>query len=136
MVETDKFPGLASFTQNLRTLISLARLDNTTVILMTQPSLYKVNMTASEFAALRMLRNGATGRRRQWSTGTAARGMSAYNDAIRQLAEAEGYGLVDLETAIPKTLEYFSDDVHYRAKTFDLIAEHVSKRIEPLLDVQ
>lgn len=133
VIETSDFPGLAPFIRNLKTLVSLARMDGATVVLMTQPYLYKERMPLAEHNLLRMLHNGATGKHKEWSTGTAARGMKSYNDAVRRLAQTENTVLIDLAQHIPKTLEYFSDDVHYRPGTFDLIAEHMAGGMEPLL---
>lgn len=133
VVDTHTFPGLEPFTRNLRTLIDLARVDGAIVVFVTQPHLYKEHMPPAELPVLRMLRNGGTGEQREWSPETMMRGMNTYNNAVRQLAAAKSVPLVDLEPLIPKTLEYFYDDVHYRQRTFDLVAEHVSNAIEPLM---
>ncbi|MEI6126676.1 MAG: hypothetical protein WCQ99_09020, partial [Pseudomonadota bacterium] len=45
IINTDVFPGVAPFERNLHTLIDLARIDGTAVVLMTQPNLYKNSMT-------------------------------------------------------------------------------------------
>ena len=59
--------------------------------------------------------------------------MEKYNDLMRRLAQdEEGVHLVDLESAIPKNLDYFHDDVHYRDKTYIVIAEYIAERIKEL----
>ena len=122
IIRTAEFPGLLPFAQNLRTLIALARADSVQVILLTQPYLFKETMTPEEDAALIMLHVEAVGPDKEWDLWTALQGMRKYNDTVRQIAGEEHVPLIDLEQAIPKTLEYLSDDVHYREKTFDVIA--------------
>lgn len=132
-VEQREFPGLAPYERNLRTLIALARVDGTAVLLMTEPNLYKPEMTADERAHLTMLNREAVGPDRQWSLATARAAMAAYNDVVRRVAREEGVGLVDLEALVPKTLEFFGDDVHYRDPAYDLVAAGVVDGLETVL---
>ncbi len=129
VVETDIFPGLKPFERNLRSLIDLARADSVRVILMTQPYLFKKTMSAEEDAALIMLHVEAVGPEKEWAVSTALRGMEQYNDLVRRLAREENLPLIDLEAVVPKSLEYFYDDVHYRQKTYDLIAEQIAREM-------
>jgi lysophospholipase L1-like esterase len=126
VVETDSFPGIASFRRNLETLIDLARLDGTQILLMTQPNLFHENMTPAEEKALYMVRMEAVGPDRKWSTATARRGFLQYRDALIGVAESKGVPVLDLEAAVPKTLAYFKDDVHYRDSAYDVVAEAVA----------
>ncbi len=123
VVDTDVFPGLAAFERNLIALIDLARAGGADVVLMTQPSLFKEGMTAEEEAVLVMVRVEAVGPTRQWSIATARRGMDAYNSVVRELAGRRSCLLIDLEKSVPKTLDYFWDDVHYLGPGFDRVAE-------------
>lgn len=132
VIDTDEFPGLASFDRNLRTLITLARADSVQVVLLTQPHLFKETMTPEEDAALVMLHVEAVGPDKEWHRSTGLRGMQQYNDTVRRVAREEQVPLIDLEQAIPKTLEYLSDDVHYREQTYDLIAEFLAAELQKL----
>jgi lysophospholipase L1-like esterase len=129
VVEQDSFPGIASFRNNLESLIDLARAQGTAVWLMTQPNLYHEGMTAAEERALYMVRMEAVGPDRRWSPATAARGFLQYRKALIGVAEAKRAPLLDLEAVVPKTLEYFKDDVHYRDQTYDIVAQAVSRFI-------
>lgn len=126
VIDTDVFPGRESFRRNLVALADLARAGGAAVIFMTQPSLYKETMTAAEEASLVMVRVEAVGPDKQWSTATARRGMEAYNDVIRAVSGGPGQFLIDLDRSVPKTLEYFWDDVHYLGPGFDCVAETVA----------
>ncbi len=128
-LDVHEFPGLVAFQRNIRSLIETASVDGTTVLLVTQPHLYKDAMTPEEQAAAYMVRYEAVGETQRWSLGTAQRGMNRYNQALRDLAAREAVGLVDLENAIPRSLEYFRDEVHYTDKSFPLLADAVAEAV-------
>lgn len=125
-IEAHDFPGLVPFRRNFSTLIDLAQKDGTPIALMTQPTLLKDTMSAEEQKVLHMVAVETYGPTKKWSYATAARGMKAYNDCTRSLAKARGVTLIDLAQAVPQTLDYFWDDVHYSEKTYTLIAEFVA----------
>jgi hypothetical protein len=56
-------------------------------------------------------------------------GMEAYNEVMRNISGKRRTHLIDLESKVPKTLEYFFDDVHYRDIGFDLVATAVFKEL-------
>lgn len=129
VIDTKEFPGLKSFKNNLTTLIQLAKIDSTEVLLMTQPNLLKETMSAEEIKSLTMLNKEAAGNGKRWSVSTGFNVLNAYNETVIKTAEKEKTGLIDLDKQIPKTLEYFYDDVHYKGKSYDLIADIVAERI-------
>lgn len=133
VVDTNEFPGLSTFTNNLQCLIDQARADGAEIVLMTQPHLLKEDMTEEERGRLHMVNTEAIGRDRRWSADTARRGMNQYNQAIRDLAAARDVPLIDLEAHIPKTLDNFYDDVHYRGDAFELVAEEVARGLSGLV---
>jgi hypothetical protein len=128
-VTTTEFPGLEPFKRNLQTLIDIARLDGTKVVLMTEPYLFKTQMTPEELARLGMLNTEAIGPTKQWTLETVLSGMEQYDGAIRELANQPGVYLIDLETAVPKTTEYFADDVHYRDPAFPIVGSFVASEL-------
>jgi hypothetical protein len=130
-IETDSFPGIIDFERNIKAIIDLAKEDETRIILMTQPNIYKDSMSVQELSKLTMLNVEATGDGKRWTYKTALNGFQQYNDKIREIAgvNVEVY-LIDLEKIVPKNIEYFSDDVHYTSKTYDLIAQCISEEIK------
>jgi hypothetical protein len=56
---------------------------------------------------------------------SAARGMAAYNQTIREIARQEGASLVDLDRAVPKDLDHLYDDIHPTRTGCDLIAREI-----------
>ncbi len=126
VAEQDSFPGLPSFRRNLNTLIDLAEKDGARVVLMTQPNLYSDSITAEGKRSLRMLNQEAVGPDKQWGYRTALNGFRQYRNAVIETAAARKAVLIDLESRLPKTLEYFYDDVHYQNRSFDLMAAAVT----------
>lgn len=133
-VKTNKFPGLVSFRNNLKIITELARNSNTKIILMTQPNIYKENMTKEELQSLHMLNREAIGDGIRWTYETAFAGIKKYNDAIRELSSELNIPLIDLEKVVPKSLEYFYDDVHYTDKTYDIISEYLADELSKIFN--
>ncbi|MFC2061232.1 SGNH/GDSL hydrolase family protein [Elusimicrobiota bacterium] len=133
-IDTETFPGEISFENNLKTLIDIAKKDKTRIVLVTQPSLYRKNIPEHFKSALYMLNSEAIGPNYKWSYNTALSGFERYNSIIRRIAREYNVDLIDLETQIPKTLEYFKDDVHYHDKTFTLVSSEITKALLKLLN--
>lgn len=129
IVEQAAFPGLVSYRRNLNALIDLAQRNGTAVVLMTQPNLYSEKISPAAERALYMLHIEAVGPDRQWGYRTALNGFRQYRNAVLEIAGSRKVGLIDLESRIPKTLDYFTDDIHYRDKSFDRIAQTVCEEL-------
>jgi lysophospholipase L1-like esterase len=129
MLELYDFQGLRSFHRNLDTLIDIAEIDGTRIVLMTQPYLIKKNMTDKEKSMLYMVNVETYGQDSYWSYDSALRGMEAYDNEVRAIARDRNTYLIDLEKEIPKTVEYFTDDVHYTNRAFERIAEVVEREL-------
>lgn len=129
VVDTDVFPGLVSFERNINTLIDLATIDGTRVVLMTEPHLYKEQNSQEEQKVLHLTNYETIGRNKRWSIATARRGMEAYNRKVEEIAEKRHVGFIDLDQAVPRTLEYFYDEVHYRTGAYDLVAAAVAEGV-------
>ncbi|MFH1415329.1 MAG: GDSL-type esterase/lipase family protein [Elusimicrobiota bacterium] len=133
-VDMDTFPGEAPFERNLKTIIDLAEKDGVQVVLMTQPSLYHEKMAEEIKPALYMLNYEAVGPRHKWSYETALNGFKRYNAIVEKIAGEQGVIFIDLDKKIPKTLEYFKDDVHYRDKAFDMVASVIAEELKIFLE--
>ncbi|HTR81236.1 MAG TPA: SGNH/GDSL hydrolase family protein [Bacteroidota bacterium] len=125
----DNFPGLSVYERNVETIIQLATHDTTKVILMTEPYLIKKEMTQEELSAIGMIKVEAINDTMVWSSETIRSGMEQYNNALAGLARKNNLLLIDLEKQVPKSLQYFTDEVHYRDTTFSLIAPFVAEKL-------
>jgi hypothetical protein len=132
LINTVEFAGLESFENNLNTLIELCENDKTKILLMTEPNIYHDSMNDDELNALHMLNTEAVGNGKQWSFETAKTGLTAYNEKIKEISNSKGTMLIDLEKKIPKSLEYFYDDVHYKDITYDLISDYIAGELNRL----
>ncbi len=136
IINTDQFPGKSSFEQNLRSLIDLAEKDHVQTILMTQPNLYKPDLNEQEQKILYMLRFEAIGPVKHWSSGTVYNGFLQYGKSIRTIATQRNVPCIDLESHIPKSLDFFTDDVHYTDRAFDAVAGAVAGSIIESVSLQ
>jgi GDSL-like Lipase/Acylhydrolase family len=124
--DTDSFPGIIPYERNLRLLVELAQLDSIPILLMTQPFLAHEGLTAAERDKLAMINFESVGPGKKWGMQTAIAGMTKYAETVRRVASESGASLLDLEPMVPKSLDYFYDDVHYRTKGYDLVTESVA----------
>jgi len=129
VVETDSFPGLESYTRNINTIIDLALMDSSQVMLLTQPNVYTEEMSEEIKRACTMVNFEAVGDDMRWGFKTALDGMREYNDRLKDISEKRDVYYVDLEQYIPKSLTYFKDDVHYMDTTFTIISKVLTEEI-------
>jgi hypothetical protein len=108
-------------------LARLAAMLKVRFVLMTQPTVLQPGLSDSD--RFFMLHFEAVGPQQRWSLATAVEGMRLYNSTTRQLAEELGLQLIDLEAVVPKTFEYFTDEVHYQDLAFPLIASKVASEL-------
>ena len=106
----------------------IARAKGFDVVVASQPSLYRADLSESERERLwTPISHQQDGRRP--SVASMAAGMERFNAASRTLAEAEGVTFVDLAAEVPKTLEHMWDDCHYTAKACELIARILDEHL-------
>jgi hypothetical protein len=128
-IEQDSFPGLESYSRNINTLIELANIDTTKVILLSQPNIYNEIMDEDTKSACWMVSIESVGKYKKWSYNTGFNGMKKYNSKIKEISQNKNVYFIDLEAEIPKSLVYFWDDVHYRDTTFNIISKFLAKEI-------
>lgn len=136
LINTDYFPGLSSFSANLKTLIELTRSDNVKIVFLTQPHLLKAKMTKTELASSYMLKRSAVGPKKRWTAKTLLSGMTQYNNKVLNIAKENAVPVFLLEKAIPKSLKYFSDEVHYQDAAYPLIADFVAEKLLTVIKIE
>jgi len=102
----------AEFRTNLRSLIGAARLNGVRTVLMTQQTTWAsaVDPRVEEWQWLRY-RGGVT-----FDARSMDQAMEALNDIMRGLALELDVPLYDLARSVPKSLDYFYDDVHFNLR--------------------
>lgn len=132
-IAVNEFPSLTAFARNMRELARVTRNDGVPLVLATQPSLYREDLSEEDRATLIFAKTfcvNDAGQAPDLESMTA--GLTLFNDTVREIAVEDGIPLLDLESMVPKTSEYFVDDVHYteagNALVAQLVADFLSAR--------
>ena len=134
----EHYQSVPDFERHLRALVGYIRSDGAQPVLMTQPTLLRAGLSREERNVLDFGRVFCSRRISAWniempSPESLARAMAAYNDVTRKVAREEGVPLVDLSATVPRTLDYFVDDVHHTPEATALISREVADVLVPLL---
>lgn len=121
----DLAAALGEYRRHLEKIVNTARAHGVRVIFLTQPSLWRSDLTAEESALLWTGYEGET-RSRYYSVDRLADAMQAYNDALERFCDRSDVELIDLASRIPRDTSMFYDDVHFTEKGARRVAEVVS----------
>ncbi|MFC2172305.1 GDSL-type esterase/lipase family protein [Acidobacteriota bacterium] len=128
------YRSIDMFEKNLKKIIHYAERDGVSVIVVTQPYLYKEDMNREEISALELSNEFcATGKR--WlrieypSPSSLRQAMSAFNERAKKVARAESAILIDAEPLIEKDLDHLWDNVHYTKAGSKKLGECVANEI-------
>jgi hypothetical protein len=100
------------FSHAMDALLGVLKEMQVAVIVLGQPVLWKDSMSAKEVDSLWFSVDTPDGKVRA-SGSWLEREMQRYNRVQEQLALHHGATYIDLDTQIPKTLEYYFDDCHF-----------------------
>lgn len=129
--------GLERYRHNLLKIVRLGRSHGLALAFVSQPTLWRDDLSDAEEALLWM---GGVGDFRRntgsfyYEPGALARGMEEYNDVLREVCAREGLLCVDLAAMVPKTTEHFFDDCHLTDRGQELVAEVLARAIREGLD--
>jgi lysophospholipase L1-like esterase len=124
------YSSLPSYKRNLQSFINATKNDQVTLLLGNQAYLYKKDISDREQKVLLfpivncMKANGSYP-----SLNSMIFAMETYNRTIEKEAKEQRVPFINLEKSLPKTLEYFTDDVHYTEKGNDVIAHKLYESI-------
>jgi hypothetical protein len=120
---------LDEFKMNLNTFINLCRTRGITPVLMTQFSRYRFNPDPKILKAMQGF---------QADSGIAVSEFidlyARFNQAIRDVGQANGVQVIDLAALIPQDQQYIYDVVHLNTRGSQLAAQLISERLRPLLN--
>lgn len=133
----EHYQSLPDFERHLRALVGYIRSDGAQPVLMTQPTLLRPGLKEEERDVLDFGRVFCSRQISAWniempSPESLARAMAAYNEVTRKVAREEAVPLVDLSAVVPRTLDYFVDDVHHTPLATALISNQVANVLLPL----
>lgn len=128
----DLSSALEEYRRNIKTVAGIAAQRGLRLILVTQPYLWRADLTEREQARLWL---GGIGRYQEepgheyYAIDALADGMDRYNRMLLDLCRTEGLECIDLEKEMPKNTNMFFDDVHFT----ETGARHIAKVISRYL---
>ena len=115
---------LEDYEKSLDRVIELSKEKNSTIMFMTQPSLYKMDMTAEEDASLWMTYDFGD---IYYPTETMIYAMEEFNNRLIKVCKnIKDIFCIDLEKKVPKTLDYTYDDMHFNENGARFVADEIS----------
>ncbi|WP_447603634.1 SGNH/GDSL hydrolase family protein [Nitrospira sp. Nam80] len=114
---------------NLRSIAGIANAHKAQLVFMTQQTTWNSSVDPSTRDWHWMLyRNGKTYREQIMEEA-----LESLNDAMRRVSRDNSIPLYDLARALPKSMEYFYDDVHFNVKGAALAGTELGRYITPLV---
>lgn len=125
----DLAPALAAYRENLRSFTRLLRERSIRVVLVTQPTLWRADLTPDEQQLLWMGGEGDFLKEDgvpYFAPGALAEAMRRFNETMLATCVEEGVECVDLASQIPRDTSIFYDDCHFGDRGSELIADRMS----------
>jgi hypothetical protein len=113
-----------AYAERLRLIILLLRDEQTTPVLMTQPTVGGPGRDPSTGKELSRLQNGLF----------AYQSLEIYNDTMRHVAKSENVQLIDLTRVMPKDTKYYTDLFHYTDAGAMKVAQLATMGLLPYLE--
>jgi hypothetical protein len=124
----EQWRSLPAFRRNMEELAHAAARRGIPLVLASQPSLYREDLTDAERSLIWFPLVNQSGGTKP-SIASMIEGMDRYNAVSRRVARNAGVGYVDLAALVPRTTAYFRDDVHYTSAACEIIAEAFAEHI-------
>ncbi|MCA8955296.1 MAG: SGNH/GDSL hydrolase family protein [Planctomycetes bacterium] len=124
----DLTASLRAYQNNLHALCDAAAQRRARLVLLTQPTMWRSDLTAAERALLWMGGIGdffSTTSGEYYSVDALAAGMQRFNAVLQEVAGERGVECVDLAAALPKDTHTFYDDVHFNEEGARAVAAAV-----------
>jgi lysophospholipase L1-like esterase len=102
--------GLDEYKRNIQAIVSEARRRALRMVLVTQPTIWKQDMSDHEQSLLWM---GWRPDGRFYTTEALAKAMASYNDRLLETCSELTLDCIDLASRVPPTTELFYDDMHF-----------------------
>lgn len=110
-------------------LIELTKERKIPLILGNQPFLFKMNASVEEVGRIISPQLYCMRQNKYYNLESLLYGIRGFNAVTKTVSEENGVTFIDLESKIPKNLEYFVDSIHYTKKGNEVIAETFYKYI-------
>ena len=127
-------PGaLDSYEKTIASIAAIAHTHGIDVLFLTQPALWRQDNTPEESNLFWMLEFLQEGKFVKLAPGAAAGMLEKLNRRLLDTCLRRGLQCLDLASAVPRSLEYFYDDLHFNDRGSRLVAEEVANAVLPRL---
>lgn len=130
----DLTEALAEYRRNLNHIVDLAQAKSVRLILLTQPSLWRADLTKAEQELLwfeGIVHDFAEGEKPYHTAGALAAGLDRYNRTLLEVCRTRGVECLDVAALLPKETSVFYDDVHFNeqgsARIAGVLAEYLQR---------
>ncbi len=120
----DLTSGLGEYSSNLNSIIDLAQAHHVRLILLTQPSMYRSDLTPAEKDLLWF--GWSSGRKFYYSVEAMAEGMLKYNQKLLEICQQRQVECVDLASMLSKDTTIFYDDLHFNENGAIRVAKNLA----------
>lgn len=123
---------LATYRANLTTYVNLVRARGSKLLLITQPALWRPDLSAEDQKRLWMGGRGDYQKQEgmpYFSVRVLSEAMDRFNEVTRSVCKEMNVECLDLATMIPKDSDHFYDDCHFGDAMSKQIAEIVAEAI-------
>lgn len=121
------FPSLNEYKRNIQETVNVIRADDIQLIMANQPYLYNVRIDKKQYWDIQWL---CKSNNTYPSLSSIIKNIDTFNRVSKSVAEENNIRFVDLESKLPKTKTYFSDDVHfYNAPGNEIVANALFEEI-------
>jgi len=124
----DEADILAEFKMNLNTFINICRARHITPVLMTQFNRYKADPDPKVIKAMQGFESDS-----KIPMAEFIKLYARFNDAIREVGQANGVAVIDLAALIPQDQQHLYDVVHLNPRGSRLAARLISERLYKLV---
>lgn len=118
--------GLREYAQRVQALQRECRARGLRCLFLTQPTLWRANLSPAE---QHLLWFGWVGREGYASAGDLSRGMGAFNQTLLSVCREDHLECYDLASVIPKDTSAFYDDDHFNISGARMVAQFLAVRL-------
>jgi len=125
----DLNPALREYRRNLNTIIDMAEARSIRIVFMTQPSLWRADLTDKENDLLWCGWIESLKSRRYYTARALMEGMKRYNETLLDVCRKRGVPCIDMARVIPKDTSALYDDLHFNEQGNTLVAETLARAL-------
>lgn len=119
-IKISSFPSLDSYARNLNYFAEVVRNDGIELVMVNQPYLYSESNNSKVDWYMQRI---CTIKGSYPDLKSLIRGLKSFNHVTETISKDKQVNFLDLESQIPKTTEYFTDDVHFTEKGNQKVAD-------------